>query len=83
MRTAAYDMYTQATHESGKNWSSIKTEYPNVQVKDFPPKVMQAMKAANDKLLKEHAAKDPLTKEIQNVSSGLSTTSSFVDRYLS
>ncbi len=26
---------------------------------------MQAMKAANDKLLKEHAAKDPLTKEIQ------------------
>tara|TARA_B100001059_G_scaffold46239_1_gene39072 strand:+ start:483 stop:725 length:243 start_codon:yes stop_codon:yes gene_type:complete len=21
MRTAAYDMYTQATHESGKNWA--------------------------------------------------------------
>ncbi len=43
----------------------IQTEYPNVQVKDFPPEVMKAMRAANDKLLLEHAAKDPLTKEIQ------------------
>ncbi|MCV5222857.1 hypothetical protein OFC57_28475, partial [Escherichia coli] len=37
MKTAAYDMYTQSKHESGKNWASIKSEYPNVEVKDFPP----------------------------------------------
>ena len=65
MRTAAYDMYTQATHESGKNWASIKTEYPNVQVKDFPPAVMQAMRDANARLLAKHAAEDELAKEIQ------------------
>ncbi len=65
MKTAAYDMYTQSKHENGKNWASIKSEYPNVQVKDFPPAVMSAMRAANDKLLKEHAEKDALAKEIQ------------------
>ena len=65
MRTAAYDMYTQATHESGKNWVSMKTEYPDVQVKDFPPEVMSALKEANDRLLAAHAEKDELAKEIQ------------------
>lgn len=65
MRTAAYDMYTQATHESGKNWVSMKTEYPDVQVKNFSAEVMSALRAANDKLLAQHAEKDPLTKEIQ------------------
>jgi TRAP-type mannitol/chloroaromatic compound transport system substrate-binding protein len=65
MRTAAYDMYAQATHESGKNWVSIKTEYPNVQVKDFPADVISALKASNDKLLKERAAEDELAAEIQ------------------
>lgn len=65
MKTAAYDMYIQAVHESGQNWASIKTEYPNVKVKNFPPEVMDALRVANDKLLSEHAAQDPLAKEIQ------------------
>ncbi|MGR2990919.1 TRAP transporter substrate-binding protein [Vibrio vulnificus] len=65
MKTAAYDMYVQSVHESGKNWASIKSEYPNVQVKDFPASVMTALRTANDKLLKEHAAQDALAKEIQ------------------
>jgi TRAP-type mannitol/chloroaromatic compound transport system substrate-binding protein len=65
MKTAAYDMYTQSKHESGKNWASIKSEYPNVQVKDFPPSVIDALRQVNDKLLKDHASKDALAKEIQ------------------
>lgn len=65
MKTAAYDMYIQAVHESGKNWASIKTEYPNVKVKNFPPEVMDALRSANDKLLAEHASQDALAKEIQ------------------
>ncbi|QTG88535.1 TRAP transporter substrate-binding protein [Vibrio furnissii] len=65
MRTAAYDMYTQSVHESGKNWASITTEYPNVKVKTFPPAVIDALRAANDRLLAEHAAADPQAKEIQ------------------
>ncbi|MBY6197813.1 TRAP transporter substrate-binding protein [Vibrio hangzhouensis] len=65
MKTAAYDMYIQSTHESGKNWATIQTDYPNVKVKDFPKEVMDALRDANDKLLKEHAEKDEMAKEIQ------------------
>ncbi|WP_194435530.1 TRAP transporter substrate-binding protein [Vibrio fluminensis] len=65
MKTAAYDMYTQSKHESGKNWASIQSEYPNVEVKDFPAEVISALEEANERLLAEHAAKDELAKKIQ------------------
>ncbi len=65
MKTAAYDMYIQSTHESGKNWATIQTDYPDVKVKDFPKEVMDALRDANDKLLKQHADKDEMAKEIQ------------------
>jgi TRAP-type mannitol/chloroaromatic compound transport system substrate-binding protein len=65
MKAAAYDMYTQSKHESGKNWASIQSEYPDVQVKDFPPEVISALREANERLLKQHAEKDALAKEIQ------------------
>ncbi|UTZ41591.1 TRAP transporter substrate-binding protein [Vibrio campbellii] len=65
MKAAAYDMYTQSKHESGKNWASIQSEYPDVQVKDFPPEVIAALREANVRLLKQHAEKDALAKEIQ------------------
>jgi TRAP-type mannitol/chloroaromatic compound transport system substrate-binding protein len=64
MRTAAYDMYAQSYHESAVNWATIKSEYPNVQVKTFPKEVIDAMRKANDELLAEFAASDPLAKEI-------------------
>ncbi|MCG7532597.1 TRAP transporter substrate-binding protein [Psychrobium sp. MM17-31] len=64
MRLAAYDMYTLSTHESGKNLASISKDYPNVKIKTFPSDVMDALRQANQKLLKDFAAKDPLTKEI-------------------
>ncbi len=64
MRTAAYDMYAHSYHESANNWASIKTEYPNIQVRSFPAEVLQAMKQANDELIAERAAADPLAKEI-------------------
>ncbi|CAH0525607.1 TRAP transporter substrate-binding protein [Vibrio hippocampi] len=65
MKAAAYDMYIQSTHESGKNWAQIRTEYPDVKIKDFPPEVITALREANDKLLKEHAEKDEMAKQIQ------------------
>jgi len=42
----------------------MKTQYPNVQVKTFPKEVLAAMKKANQELLAEKAAADPLAKEI-------------------
>jgi len=66
MRTAAYDMYAQSYHESAVNWATIKSEYPDVQVKTFPKEVIDAMRKANDELLAEFAAADPLAKEISD-----------------
>lgn len=64
MKLASYDMYIQSYHESAENWATMKTEYPNVQVKTFPKDVLLAMKKANQELLDEKAAEDPLAKEI-------------------
>ncbi len=64
MRVAAYDMYSHSTHESSENWASMKTEYPDIQVKSFPPEVLQALKDANDELIAQRAAEDPLAREI-------------------
>lgn len=64
MKTAAYDMYIQSYHESAENWAKMKTEYPNIKVKTFPKAVMDALRKANEELLAERAAADPLAKEI-------------------
>ncbi len=64
MRTAAYDMYAQSYHASGENWASMKKEYPNIKVKTFPKEVIAAMRKANQELLAERSAADPLAKEI-------------------
>lgn len=71
MKTAAYDMYTQSKHESGKNWASIQSEYPDVQVKDFPPEVISALREANERLLKVHAEKDAVSERDSRISSKL------------
>jgi len=64
MKAASYDMWSQSTHESGKNWSTMSTEYPDIQVKTFPAEVIAAMKAANESLLKENAAKDEFAARV-------------------
>lgn len=64
MRTAAYDMYIQSTHESGVAWDRMKEDYPDVTHKTFPPEVIEALREATDKLLAEEAEKDELAKEI-------------------
>ncbi len=64
MRTAAYDMYTQSYHDSADNWVTMKQEFPNIQVKTFPKDVIAAMRKANDELLAEKAAEDPVAKKI-------------------
>nr|VFK20137.1 MAG: TRAP-type mannitol/chloroaromatic compound transport system, substrate-binding protein [Candidatus Kentron sp. LFY] len=64
MRVAAYDTYILSYHTSAENLASMKEEYPNVQIKTFPAEVIAAMRKANDELLAEFAAADPLSKEI-------------------
>jgi TRAP-type mannitol/chloroaromatic compound transport system substrate-binding protein len=64
MKLAAYDMYTQSTHESSKNLATIQQDFPNVKIRSFPKPVMAAIRKANDELLTEFSAKDAKTKEI-------------------
>lgn len=64
MKVASYDMYAQSYHESAVNWAKISSEYPDIQIKTFPDEVMAALRKANDELLAERAAADPLAAEI-------------------
>ncbi|WP_220719915.1 TRAP transporter substrate-binding protein [Agarivorans litoreus] len=64
MRKAAYDMFIHSYAESAKNWQTMLQEYPNIQVKTFPAEVIKALKTANDDLLKEKAAADPMAAKI-------------------
>ncbi len=64
MEFAAYDMYARSYHESAVNWASIEKEYPEVKIRTFSPKIIAAMKKANDELLAEASASDPTFKEI-------------------
>ena len=66
MRTAAYDMYIHSYHASGDNWKKMATEYPNIKVKTFPKKVINALKKANAELLEEAGKKSALSKDIQD-----------------
>ena len=64
MRTAAYDMYIQSTHQSGEAWAKMQEDYPGVQHRTFPPEVIDALRDATDRLLTEAAEGDPLAHEI-------------------
>ena len=64
MKVSAYDMTIESHHLSAENWATMKSEFPNVEVKSFPPAVMSALKKANDELLAEKAAENPEAKEI-------------------
>jgi TRAP-type mannitol/chloroaromatic compound transport system substrate-binding protein len=57
-------MFIHSYAESAKNWQTMLQEYPNIQVKTFPAEVIKALKTANDDLLKEKAAADPMAAKI-------------------
>lgn len=64
MKEAAFQMTAQSYHESAINWADMKSEFPNIQVKDFPKPVLEAIKKANAELLEELEEKGGLTAEI-------------------
>lgn len=64
IKASAFDMYAHSTHVSAENWVSMSTEYPDIQVKTFPTEVLDAMKAANKKLVEQSAAADPFAAKV-------------------
>jgi len=64
MKAVTADMYTDNFAGSVEAWSQMKTEYPNIEVKEFPKPVLKAMKQAANELYDEYAATNPFFKEV-------------------
>ena len=64
MRLSAYDMWVQLTHENAKNWQTMLKTRKDIQVRSFPPEVMEALREINDRKLRERADADPLAARI-------------------
>ena len=60
----ARDVNTKVFYANVEYWDNMKADYPDIQVKSFPPEVIAALKKATNELLDEESAKDPLFKEI-------------------
>ncbi|NND81056.1 MAG: ABC transporter substrate-binding protein [Gammaproteobacteria bacterium] len=63
-RLTAYNMTTAVFAANADNWDTIATQYPNVQVKKFPPEVLQALKKSNDDLIAAELARSPMARKI-------------------
>ncbi len=64
MKAEALDSYAHMYNDNAIGLASLRTDYPEVKVKTFPPAILDALKKANQRLLDETAAKDPLFKEV-------------------
>ncbi|RXJ57995.1 TRAP transporter substrate-binding protein [Candidatus Marinarcus aquaticus] len=64
IRLAAYDMYIQNYDMNAEAWQEMKKEYPNIKVETFSKPIMDAMKKANQDLVREMTSKNPLLKEV-------------------
>ncbi len=64
MSKVAKGILEKSMYENSIAWEKIKTEHPDIKVASFPVEVLQALSKANDEILDEQAAKDPVFKEI-------------------
>ena len=63
-RLTAYNMTTAMFDANVVNLETLASEYPDVQVREFPPAVMSALKESNRALLEQESQRSVLTKEI-------------------
>jgi len=64
MQAVAADMGYDNFAMSVDAWAKMKTDYPNIKVKNFPKPVLIAMKKATDEVMESYAKKDKLFKEV-------------------
>jgi len=64
MKAETLDSFARMFNDNAVNFATIRTDYPEVKVKTFSKEILDAMKEANNRLLEETAAKDPLFKEV-------------------
>jgi len=64
MKVATFEMYIDTYNKNTVAWEQMKKEFPNIQIKTFPKKVLTAMKKASDDVLKKYSKQNKLFKEI-------------------
>ncbi len=63
-KLTSFNMTVQSQHESAVNWESMLTEFPNIEVRDFPEEVIEALRQSNRALLAQEASRSELSKKI-------------------
>lgn len=63
-KLTGYKGSTETFHASVENWSQMKAKYPNIQVKNFPPEVIAALKKSNADLIAKESARSDMAKKI-------------------
>lgn len=60
----AYKMSTQTFDANATAWQGISANYPNVEIKNFPPQVLDELAKAKDQLIDEEIARSEVAKRI-------------------
>jgi TRAP-type mannitol/chloroaromatic compound transport system substrate-binding protein len=63
-KLTGFNMTVLSQHESAENWASMKKEFPNIVVKNFPADVIEALKASNQALLDTERSRSKLAADI-------------------
>jgi len=63
-KLTGYKASTETFDASVNNWASMKSEYPNIKVKNFPADVIEALKKSNADLIASEAARGGMAKKI-------------------
>lgn len=63
-KLTSFNMTMESQHESAQNWAAMKSEFPGIEVKNFPSEVIEALRDSNDKLIASEAARSPLAARI-------------------
>lgn len=63
-KLTAYNMTTSTFAANADNWQTISSQYPDVQIKQFPASVIQALKKSNAELIEQEKARSPIAKRI-------------------
>jgi len=63
-RLTSYNMTTKTFAANAENLATIAEQFPNVQVKSFPPSVITALKESNQRLLEQEKKRSPMAKRI-------------------
>jgi TRAP-type mannitol/chloroaromatic compound transport system substrate-binding protein len=64
MQASSMEMSIENFAGSAEAWSQMKSEFPNIKVKEFPQPVLKAMKQAADELYEKYAAENANFKKV-------------------